>query len=184
MDSVSEARLQLVIPELGAAVHRGAEVLAAEGITVRVIMSGRSFSEQDGLFAKGRTVMSDVGCLHHGESKRRAPGSCSDHPLGATVTNARGGESWHNYFMAADLCPDDPTIPGYQPDWNSDSWDRIVKVMVSFGLYSGRSWNDLPHFQWTGRFPVSPTVKVKQLYLDQGIDAVWNAARLVKYATT
>jgi peptidoglycan L-alanyl-D-glutamate endopeptidase CwlK len=58
-----------------------AEALAGRGMDALITDAFRTFPEQDALFAKGRTTHGDV------------------------VTNARGGETNHNYGMAVDLYP-------------------------------------------------------------------------------
>jgi len=160
VDKISTERIRLLHPLLGERLVQLAYLLSLEGVDIRVVQGGRTWKEQDVLYAKGRTVP----------------------PIGKkfAVTNAKGGESWHNYFMAADVAPDDPDILGWQPDWHPDhpSWKRIVEVGTDNGLVSGVSFHDLPHLQLTGRFPVSPTDEVRQLFRDGGIQAVWQESGL------
>ena len=63
------------------ALRRVVADLASQGVIVEIVQGLRTFAEQDALYAQGRT----------------GPG--------AIVTQARGGESNHNYGLAADLCP-------------------------------------------------------------------------------
>lgn len=63
----------------------------------------RTMDQQAELWAQGRTKPSTVGCLHDGETARRPVGSCTEHPLGATVTRAQPGYSWHNFGRACDF---------------------------------------------------------------------------------
>lgn len=157
MDSISIARLQNVAPSLAAKVEQMADMLESEGIRFRVTQALRSWSQQDALYAQGRT----------------APGS--------VVTNAPGGYSWHNFGMAVDCVP---SLGGeaYSPDWNENhpAWKRMEAVGQSVGLVSGATWRtfpDAPHFQLTGRFPESaPTDEVRQLFRDGGMQEVWKEA--------
>jgi peptidoglycan L-alanyl-D-glutamate endopeptidase CwlK len=55
MDKVSEARLSLVHPKLAERIRQMALMLQQEGIEIRVTQGLRSWSEQNALFAKGRT---------------------------------------------------------------------------------------------------------------------------------
>src|SRR5438067_956773 len=103
MDSISEARLSLVMPALAVKVRQMATQLELEGLHIRVAQGVRSWTEQDTLWAKGRDDMSDIACKHSGIPRK--PGTCPIHPLGATVTNARGGMSWHNFGAAVDCDP-------------------------------------------------------------------------------
>src|SRR3990170_931296 len=91
MKPSSEARLQKLHPALVAALRRVVADLAAQGITIELVQGLRTFAEQDALFAKGRTQPGQI------------------------VTQARGGESNHNYGLAADLCP---FVEG-KPAWNA-----------------------------------------------------------------
>ena len=104
-----------------------------KGIRLITTSGLRTFAEQDALYAKGRT----------------SPGS--------VVTNARAGESWHNYGVAFDVAFDDgkgvPTWEEYDMNGNGiDDWDEIGKIGVSIGLEWGGNWKeflDRPHFQYT-----------------------------------
>jgi len=153
LGKVSEARLELLYGPLADAVRNMAVLLESE-IPFIVTQGLRSWSEQDALYAQGRTTP------------------------GAIVTNVAGGRSWHNFGLAVDLAPDDPTKPGFQIDWNAahPQWKRLEQVGISVGLFSGslfRSFPDAPHFQLTGRFGLTPNDEVRQLFRDGGMAAVW-----------
>ena len=181
MDSISQARLQLVAPALSLKVYTLDEMLAAERIFIRVTQGLRSWSEQNHLHAKGRTEKSDICCVHDGIA--RPVGSCKEHPLGATVTNCPGGHSYHNFGMAVDVVPDlFPDDKLFTPDWNLShpTWKRIVAVGESLDLNSGAMWRtrpDWPHLQLNGRFPEgSPNDEVRQIFRLAGMEAVWKEA--------
>jgi peptidoglycan L-alanyl-D-glutamate endopeptidase CwlK len=149
MDAVSLARLQEVNPALSAKIYTLAEMLEPEGISFRVTQGFRTWAEQNALYAQGRTV----------------PGS--------VVTEAQAAQSWHCYGCAVDVVLMDPA-----PDWNiSDSrWQRIIAVGESLGLFSGSEFHDIkdnPHFQLTGRFPVTPDGEAQQIYQNEGAAMFW-----------
>ena len=104
-----------------------------KGIRLITTSGLRTFAEQDVLYAKGRT----------------SPGNI--------VTNARAGESWHNYGVAFDVAFDNgsgvPTWEEYDMNDNGiDDWDEIGEIGVSIGLEWGGNWKqflDRPHFQYT-----------------------------------
>lgn len=158
MDAASEARLQNVLPQLADRIRRMADMLAQEGIAIRVVQALRTWAEQDALYAQGRT----------------APGKI--------VTNCRGGQSYHNFGLAVDCAPskNGPGQP-FDPDWNEQnpSWQRMVTVGQSMGLDCGATWRtfkDVPHFQLTGRFPEGePSPEMVQLFENGGTNAVWDA---------
>jgi hypothetical protein len=83
----------------------------------------RSFEEQDALFAQGRTTP------------------------GKIVTNARGGQSWHNYGLAVDVA--------FQKDgklsYDSGLYAKIAPIGKRLGFIWGGDWKkfiDKPHFAW------------------------------------
>lgn len=172
MDAISEARLQEVMPELAAKIHQLYEMLMGEGLEIRVTQALRSWQQQQDLYAKGR----NPALAHLGPH-----GDIVDKSL--VVTNCPGGHSYHNFGMAVDCAPDDPTKVGYQIDWNAGhpQWKRMASVGQSLGLDSGAMWRsfpDAPHFQLTGRFPEgAPNDEARQLFKDGGMQAVWLAAR-------
>lgn len=94
------------------------------GIKLRITSDGhlRSFDKQDELYAQGRT----------------APGKI--------ITNAKAGESYHNYGLAFDLVE----IKDGQALWNNPNWIKIGEIGKSFGFNWGgdwRSFKDYPHFE-------------------------------------
>ncbi|MFT3897348.1 MAG: RHS repeat-associated core domain-containing protein [Thermomonas sp.] len=95
------------------------------GITLRVYQGFRTYAEQNKLYAKGRF----------------------GNP-GPRVTNARGGESFHNFGLAIDLVK----LNGD----GSVSWDIDYKAISEIGKANGFEWGgnfqsikDLDHFQMT-----------------------------------
>lgn len=165
MDSFSEGRLSLVSPALASKVRLMANILASNGLEIRVIQGLRSWNEQQALYAKGRDADGNVIDPH------------------AVVTNAPGGHSWHNFGLAVDCAPDDPTRPNYQIDWNPahPQWKQMEDVGRACGLTSGASFLrlvDHPHFQLEGRFPIgAPDDEVRQLFKDGGMEAVWDESQ-------
>jgi peptidoglycan LD-endopeptidase CwlK len=149
MNKSSLDRLAKVHPALAEKVKAMAEALAKRGVTVEVVQGLRTFAEQDKLYAKGRT----------------APGN--------KVTNARGGQSNHNYGLAVDLCP---FVKG-QPDWNAKDpiWQMMGQEGVKVGLEWGGTWKsivDKPHFQ----IPGLALKDCQALYAKGGLKAVWARA--------
>lgn len=159
MDSISETRLASVYPDLASKIRQMADQLASEGIYIRVTAGLRTIEEQDALYAQGRTT------------------------AGQVVTNARGGQSYHNFGMAVDCIPsqDGINLP-YSPDWNDThpAWKRMIEIAESLGLNCGADWahfKDMPHFQLTGNWPVGEPPQEQALaLLNQGMQAVWDEA--------
>ncbi|WP_137174117.1 M15 family metallopeptidase [Massilia sp. HP4] len=103
------------------------ERAAAQGIVIKVISGTRSYAEQDALFAQGRT----------------APGKI--------VTNARGGQSNHNFGIAFDI----GVFDGRRYLDHSPSYKAVGAIGLGLGLEWGGNWNsfvDEPHFQLRPRW--------------------------------
>jgi hypothetical protein len=65
------------------------------------------------------------------------------------VTNARGGESQHNYGLAFDFVYDvNPNTPKVEPGWASPMYEPLVREVIKSGLHSGVNYNDSPHVGW------------------------------------
>lgn len=108
-------------------VERGVEAIISEmkkkGHAVRLVQGFRSYQEQDKLYAQGRTTP------------------------GAIVTNAKGGESYHNYGVGADFVF---IKEGYNA--SSQLWATLGEVGKRQGFEWGGEWEsfvDKPHFQMT-----------------------------------
>jgi len=96
------------------------------GIKLRVTSTLRTYAEQDELYAQGRTTK------------------------GGIVTNAKGGQSNHNFGTALDVVP----IVNGKADWKTtaDTWNKIAVVGKSLGFNWGGDWKsfvDKPHFEMT-----------------------------------
>lgn len=103
-----------------------------KGVRLRFSQTLRTFKEQDELYAQGRTKK------------------------GAIVTNAKGGQSIHNYGLAFDI------VMLYDKDLNGTfetaSWQENAhwKKVVAFFKSNGWNWGgdfkslrDSPHFEKT-----------------------------------
>ena len=103
---------------------------------IRISQGLRTIAEQDEKYSQGRT-----------------------NP-GKIVTNAKGGQSVHNYGFAVDivLIIDGKTASwDVKKDWDNDrvaDWDECVKVFKAHGWNWGGDWKsfkDMPHFDKSGR---------------------------------
>lgn len=112
----------------------------------------RSYARSDTLFAQGRT----------------APG-----PI---VTNARGGQSAHNFGIAGDLVLDGYLDrAGLQPDYRPASYDLLGVLATKHGLVWGGSWHfkDLPHVQVPGFITADDMAPLRRAFDAGGLQAVW-----------
>ena len=100
----------------------------------RITQALRTFEQQAVLFNKGRTTP------------------------GPKVTNARPGQSFHNYGLAVDFCllVDDKEVSwdmakDYDQDGMAD-WKEVVRIFKKYGWSWGGDWHsfkDFPHFEKT-----------------------------------
>jgi peptidoglycan L-alanyl-D-glutamate endopeptidase CwlK len=151
MNDASRRRLDKVHPTLATAIQTLLEILAQNGMQVEVVQGLRTFAEQDGLFAQGRSKP------------------------GPVVTRARGGQSNHNYGLAVDLVP----FNNGQPNWNAPLgvWTTIGSEAEKLGLEWGGDWKkfvDKPHVQ----LPGMSIAECLALYRRAGnkLDLVWAEA--------
>jgi len=115
--------------------------------TIRITQGLRTFAEQDALYQQGRTT------------------------TGKKVTNAKAGQSIHNYGFAIDICL---IINGKtaswdtKKDWDNDQvadWYECVKIFAKHGWEWGGNWKtskDLPHFDKKGFNSWRKLAKLKQ----------------------
>lgn len=135
-DAISVPRLLKLHPKVQATFR--SFIIAAEtelGITLRITQGLRTIAEQNALYAQGRTTK------------------------GSIVTNAKGGQSYHNFGMAIDVVP---MVAG-KPDWNYN-YKLLQPIAARFGIEWGGNFKsivDKPHFQITFGKKVSELAKME-----------------------
>lgn len=123
---ISSRLLTDLLPPVQALCQAFIDACAAQGIDVLITSTYRDHESQNALYAQGRT----------------APG--------AKVTNARGGESFHNWRVAFDFVP----LVGGKARWDDLLlFKRCGEIAESVGLeWAGRwvTFRELAHCQYTG----------------------------------
>jgi peptidoglycan L-alanyl-D-glutamate endopeptidase CwlK len=112
----------------------------------------RTYARSDTLFAQGRTTP------------------------GPIVTNARAGQSAHNFGIAGDLVLDGyMDRAGLQPDYRPASYDLLGILAPKHGLVWGGSWHfkDLPHVQAPQFITAADMEPLRQAFAAGGLPAVW-----------
>jgi len=149
---LNEQRLSGIFPALAVRARSMVEICAHEGIAILITQGLRTWDEQDALYAKGRTLA----------------------PLGKpyTVTDAKGGQSFHNFGLAFDIVVLDSVG---KADWDDThpSWKRSAEIGKSLGLEWGGDWKsrkDMPHFQYIGDLTEA---RCRELYAS-GLQAIWD----------
>lgn len=144
MNTASEERLKQVHPELARRVREIAQRMAKRGISLEVVQGLRTFEYQQALYEQGRT--------------RKGP----------AVTNAKPGQSFHNYGLAVDLCP----FKAGKPDWDdARAFAALGAEAQKLGLEWGGTWSkpDRPHVELS---PI-PASLCLSLHTRGGLPLVW-----------
>jgi peptidoglycan LD-endopeptidase CwlK len=143
-DERTQRKLAGVHPVLARKALQLIELAAAENYTLIVTQGLRTFAEQDALF-------------------RKRP----------KVTNARGGQSSHNYGVAVDFA----FVVGGKISWDEKLYKNIGRWTNQLGLTWGGFWKfvDMPHVQLNGipsyRYMLAEYNRVGGG--EKGIQAVW-----------
>ena len=124
---INSRKLEDLLPVVKARVDQWLADCKNHGLDVLVTSTYRDFESQDALYAQGRT----------------APGNI--------VTNAKGGESFHNFRCALDIVP----IVNGKADWTGTDpvWQEVARLGKAAGLEWAGDWKtfrEYAHFQYTG----------------------------------
>ena len=107
------------------------EKAAEEDIDIKITDGFRSIKEQDGLFSKGRSLPGQI------------------------VTNAQGGESYHNYGLAIDYALEVDGEATWDLDYDGNDngesdWFEVADIAKDLGFEWGGDWDgfkDYPHLE-------------------------------------
>lgn len=127
---INSRSLDELLPVVKEKVVAFLEKCESAGIDVLVTSTYRDSESQNALYAQGRTKPGNI------------------------VTNAKAGQSWHNWRCAIDVVP----LRNGKPVWNTSGidgevWNKIGQLGESCGLeWAGRwtKFREFPHFQYTG----------------------------------
>ena len=124
---INSRNLDDLLPDVKTRVENFIKACQIAGIDILVTSTFRDNASQDALYAQGRTT------------------------AGKIVTNARGGDSFHNHRCAVDIVP----LVNGKPDWDGSHpvWAQIGAIGQECGLEWAGSWKtfkELAHFQYTG----------------------------------
>ena len=123
---INSRNLDDLLPQVKIKVEQFIQACKDKGIDILITSTYRDMESQDALYEQGRTTQ------------------------GRIVTNARGGDSYHNWRCAVDVVP----IIGGKPDWDGShpAWQQIGEIGEECGLeWAGRwkSFKEHAHFQYT-----------------------------------
>ena len=129
---INSRSLDDLIPPAKVRVQAFLEAAKKQGIDLLVTSTYRDNASQDALYAQGRTTP------------------------GKKVTNAKAGQSWHNYKCAVDVVP----IVAGKPRWDvkDEVWQQVGALGKAAGLEWAGDWKkfkEYPHFQYTGGLTIA-----------------------------
>ncbi|OWA35162.1 peptidase M15 [Saccharibacillus sp. O16] len=127
----SDQRIIALHPDVQIAADQLVQQAAERGIEVAITSDFRSSEEQDRLYRQGRSEKGNI------------------------VTQARGGQSYHNYGLAIDFALRDGSkvIWDMEKDGNQSGrsdWMEVVDLAKALGFDWGGDWSnfpDYPHLQ-------------------------------------
>ncbi|WP_137806803.1 M15 family metallopeptidase [Pseudomonas sp. G(2018)] len=122
LDARSKKNIETLLPEVQPYAVALIQKAALNGIQAKVISGHRTYAEQDALYAKGRP------------------------DNGPKVTNAKGGQSNHNFGIAFDI----GIFEGTDYLGSSPKYKALGLLGMDLGLDWGGNWKsfkDQPHFQ-------------------------------------
>jgi len=137
---INSRKLDDLIPQAKERVERFIALCQEQDIDLLVTSTFRDHESQGELYEQGRT----------------RPGKI--------VTNAKAGESWHNYRCAVDVVP----LVNGKPNWDGSDpiWQTIGELGEQAGLeWAGRwhSFKELAHFQYTGGLTLTDLKSGKEI---------------------
>lgn len=130
---MADRNIEHLLPTVRGAAKAALAELDKEGIKYVVTCTYRSATEQAALYAQGRTTP------------------------GRKVTNAKPGQSFHEYGVALDIYP----IVNGKIDFSGshlDVWKKMAEAFKKQGFewaYEWKTFKEMPHFQMTKGNPLS-----------------------------
>lgn len=122
VDARSEGNIATLHPQVRPLARALIQKAAQRGIKAVITSGTRTYAEQNDLYEQGRSKP------------------------GKVVTNARGGQSNHNFGIAFDIT----LFDGASPVWESPKYKTVGQIGKSLGLNWGGDWasiKDEPHFE-------------------------------------
>jgi peptidoglycan L-alanyl-D-glutamate endopeptidase CwlK len=137
---INSRSLDDLIPQAKERIERFIELCKENNIDLLVTSTYRDNESQEALYEQGRTTP------------------------GRIVTNAKPGDSYHNWRCAADVVP----LVNGKPNWdgNDPIWTKVGELGEQSGLeWAGRwhTFKELAHFQYTGGLTLADLKEGKQI---------------------
>lgn len=140
-DLVTNQRIASLHPAIREKVKAFIAEADRQGMKLRITEGMRSFGRSDALYNQPYDGKDNDGDGKIDEADEK-------------VSNARGGQSYHNYGLAFDVVE----MKNGKGLWENPNWARIGALGKSFGFKWGgdfKSFLDRPHFEYSAGFSVS-----------------------------
>ena len=137
---INSRDLNELLPEVKSRVEHFIQLCKESDIDLLITSTYRDIESQDALYTQGRTTE------------------------GKIVTNAKGGDSFHNWRCAVDVVP----LVAGKPDWDGSHpvWSKVGELGEQAGLDWAGKWvhfKELAHFQYTGGLTLAELKEGKQI---------------------
>jgi len=127
---INSRKIEDLHPKVADVCRKFMAACEAQDIDLVITSTYRDAESQNALYAQGRTKP------------------------GRIVTNAKAGQSWHNWKCAIDVVP----LRNGKPVWGTvgkdlELWNKVGAIGESVGLEWAGRWKrfrEFPHFQLTG----------------------------------
>lgn len=137
---INSRELTELHPRVAALALRLIEESKKQGIDLLITSTYRDIESQNALYRIGRNI--------------KGAGITKSRPMGNIVTNASGGQSFHNWRVAFDFVP----IVAGKAMWNNIAMFKMVGAIgKSLGLEWAGDWQrmkEMAHFQLTDGFTI------------------------------
>lgn len=145
---INSRKLEDLLPEVAEKVKAFIELCHKNGIDIIITSTYRDNESQTAIYNQGRTTK------------------------GSIVTNAKAGESYHNYRCAADFAP----VVNGKINWNDTAtFTKCGKFAEQCGLeWAGRwkSFPELAHVQYTGGLTIKDLKSGKKIVFPKKVELV------------
>ena len=137
---INSRSLEDLIPQAKERIERFIELCKENNIDLLVTSTYRDNESQEALYEQGRTTP------------------------GKIVTNAKPGDSYHNWRCAVDVVP----LVNGKPNWdgNDPIWIKVGELGEQSGLEWAGKWHtfkELAHFQYTSGLTLTDLKEGKQI---------------------
>ncbi len=140
MDKVTQDRIALLHPNIRLDIQKGCDMVNAVGLEMRITLGLRSYAESDAYYYQDKLSIAEVNKLRFTAHLPLFPDNGQKLPW---ASNAKGGQSYHNFGLAFDFCikhSDGSVSFDIAEDSNADKKSdflQVVEIFKGLGFTSG-----------------------------------------------